>query len=100
MKVNGESIYGTQASPFAQPVAWGRVTSKPGKLYLHVFDWPEDGQLALPAGIEYRRAYLLADRSRTLELRKTRQGMRLSVPANAPDSIASVIVVETAQTRH
>ncbi|SDQ32444.1 alpha-L-fucosidase [Pseudoxanthomonas sp. CF125] len=100
MKVNGESIYGTQASPFAEPVAWGRVTSKPGKLYLHVFDWPKDGRLALPAGIEYRRAYLLAEPDRTLKMRKTRQGVRLSVPASAPDSVASVIVVETAQTRH
>jgi alpha-L-fucosidase len=43
MKVNGESIYGTTASPFAK-LAWGRATQKPGKIYLHVFNWP-DGQL-------------------------------------------------------
>lgn len=100
MKVNGESIYGTQASPFSVPVTWGRVTSKPGKLYLHVFEWPKDGQLTLPSGIEYRRAYLLAESDRALKLRKTGQGVRLSVPASAPDPIASVIVVETAQVRH
>lgn len=100
MKINGEAIYGTQASPLAAPVAWGRVTSKPGKpgkLYLHVFDWPKDGRLTLPKGIEYRRAYLLAEPGRALKLRNTRQGMRLAVPASAPDSIASVIVVETAE---
>lgn len=100
MKVNGESIYGTQASPFAAPVAWGRATSKPGRLYLHVFDWPKDGQLTLPSGIDYRRAYLLTEPRSALKLRKTGQGMRLSVPASAPDPIASVIVVETAQVGH
>ncbi len=99
MKVNGESIYGTQASPFATPVAWGRVTSKPGKLYLHVFDWPKDGRLTLPPGVEYRRAYLLAEPGRALKLRDTGRGVHLSVPARAPDSVASVIVVETRQAR-
>ena len=48
MKVNGESIYGTSASPIGKP-AWGRCTAKTvgGKttLYLHVFDWPKDGKL-------------------------------------------------------
>ena len=106
MKVNGESIYGTQASPFAAPVAWGRVTSKPGKpgqfnkLYLHVFDWPKDGQLMLPPGIKYGRAYLLAAPDRDLAVRNTETGSRLRVPTLAPDPIASVIVIETAQAQH
>ena len=46
MDVNGESIYGTTASPFAD-LTWGRCTKKVGTdtslLYLHVFDWPADG---------------------------------------------------------
>src|SRR5207249_4820041 len=52
MKANGEAIYGTTASPFKDALPWGRVTKKVGKqgttLYLHVFDWPKDGQLRLP----------------------------------------------------
>ena len=51
MKVNGEAIYGTTASPFAK-LAWGRSTTKlrkdGGTLYLHVFDWPKDGKLRDP----------------------------------------------------
>ena len=43
MALNGESIYGTQAALFKPD--WGRVTRKEGTLYLHVFDWPEDGKL-------------------------------------------------------
>ena len=60
MKVNGEAIYGTSASPFKK-LAWGRCTQKPGKLYLHVFDWPK-GELVVP-GLKNKvaKAYLLAD---------------------------------------
>jgi len=51
MKMNGESIYGTTASPF-QKLSWGRCTQKAkGQntvLYLQVFDWPADGQLVIP----------------------------------------------------
>jgi alpha-L-fucosidase len=59
MRVNGEAIRGTQASPFTRKLPWGRVTMKhpfrsgaqATTLYLHVFDWPADGTLRLD-GIE------------------------------------------------
>lgn len=48
MKVNGEAIYDTSASPFRR-LSWGRCTVKKGSdrdtLYFHVFDWPKDGKL-------------------------------------------------------
>jgi alpha-L-fucosidase len=55
MRVNGEAIRGTQASPFTRKMPWGRVTMKhpfrsgaqATTLYLHVFDWPADGMLRL-----------------------------------------------------
>ena len=50
LKVNGEAIYGTTAGPM-QALAWGRTTAKKEgrttRLYLHVFDWPTDGRLAV-----------------------------------------------------
>ena len=62
MKQNGESIYGTTAGPFPKAPAWGRVTQKPDKLYLHVFDWPKDRKLTVPAiGKKVTAVYLLAD---------------------------------------
>lgn len=48
MSRNGESIYGTTASPF-EKLDWGRATRKRDRLYLHVFDWPKDGKLLVPA---------------------------------------------------
>src|SRR4051812_15534014 len=35
LKVNGEAIYGTTASPFTTQLTWGRATRKGSKLYLH-----------------------------------------------------------------
>ena len=101
MKPNGEAIYGTRASPFSKAPAWGRVTRKPGKLYLHVFDWPKDGRLVLAEKgvLPVTAAYLLADPQRTpLRVTQDPDGVELAVPVQAPDRIASVIVLETSDS--
>ena len=96
MKVNGAAIYGTTASPFAKQLAFGRATSKPGRVYLHVFDWPRDGKLIVPAfGRDVKQAYLLIAPKQRLKIEQTSDGMSLIVPAQAPDPIATVIVLET-----
>jgi alpha-L-fucosidase len=93
MKVNGESIHGTGPSPFAH-LTCGKATSKPGKIYLHVFDWPADGSLRIPLANIVKRAYLLADPGTALEVASSKQGTQLKLPVRAPDPIASVIVIE------
>jgi len=95
MKVNSESIYGATASPIGE-VPWGRCTAKPGKLYLHVFDWPANGKLEVP-GLknEVRKAYLLADKKRAkLPVTRAADGVVVSVPREAPDRINTVVVLE------
>jgi len=115
---NGESIYGTSGSPIGR-LPWGRCTAKPGKLYLHVFDWPADGKLEVP-GLKdkVKRAYLLADKSGcelafihkvedkifikgwgALDPRNIIRGLSedelvISVPGNAPDEIDTVVVLK------
>ncbi len=96
MAKNGESIYGTTASPF-EKLPWGRSTAKPGKLYLHVFDWPKDGELGVPLSRnDVRRAYLLAQKQRGDLLLGSDDGGNLvvTVPRKAPDPIDTVIVLE------
>ncbi|SJZ46536.1 alpha-L-fucosidase [Sediminibacterium ginsengisoli] len=94
MKVNSEAIYATKASPLL-PLAWGRCTmkEKPGQttLYLSVFDWPADGKLLLP-GVKNtaQQANLLAGNA-TLKTESTKDGLIITVPATAPDTIASVV---------
>jgi len=96
MKVNSESIYGTTASPLGE-VPWGRCTAEPGRLYLHVFDWPANGKLEV-TGIKnkVKKAYLLADKKRAkLPVQKQNgQKIVISVPSKAADPIDTVIVLQ------
>lgn len=98
MKVNGESIYGTTASPIPAP-PWGRITTKHGEggtttLYLHVFDWPGDGKLRVP-GLKdnVRVARLLATGERVPAVA---DGTRVVVdlPHALADPIDTVIALE------
>ena len=99
LRVNGESVYGSGPSPVAAP-AWGRITSKPGRLYLHVFDWPASGTLEVPLSGAPRRASLLADAARAaLPARVEKGTLRLTLPGTAPDPVASVVVLETDEGR-
>ena len=47
MKVNGEAIHGTTASPFSHLPFDGRCTRKGSKLFLQVFNWPAEGVLRM-----------------------------------------------------
>jgi alpha-L-fucosidase len=91
---NGEAIYGTTASPLDTAPAWGRITQKPGKLYLHVFDWPSDRRLSVPLLNRPLRAHLLARPEVPLAWERQANGLQLALPATAPDVDASVIVLE------
>jgi len=101
MKVNGDAIYGTTATPFASvsapptgspEVGW-RATKKPGHVYLIIFDWPGNGSFIVPAfSKKLLGATLLADHSAKLTVRQDEKGTTVSgLPTPAPDRIASVI---------
>jgi alpha-L-fucosidase len=93
MKQHSESVYGTTASPFKR-LSWGRASQKPDKLYLNVFYWPKDGSLVVPMRSGAKRAYLLGAKDRDLPFTASATGLRIKVPANAPDPISTVIVLE------
>ncbi len=97
MRVNGESIYGTTTSLFGM-LEWGRSTTKGKKLFLHVFDWPEDGKISLPGLISRaKRAYLLANPHATLDVNYQEGSAFISLPEKAPDPVVSVVVLEFEQ---
>jgi alpha-L-fucosidase len=96
MKVNGEAIYGSGPTPFGTEAgafsatekdkngkpkfitSWDwRCTTKPGKIYLIIFDWSDDGTFELP-GLKSRvnRAYLLAGHNE-LKFRQSAAGVTL-----------------------
>ena len=90
--VNGEGIYRATASPFDKAPSWGRVTAGPGKLYLHVLNWPTDGKLILACSAKPTQAWLLADRT-ACDVKQDAGSITISVPAKAPDRYDSVIVL-------
>jgi alpha-L-fucosidase len=94
-KVNGVSIRGTSRTPL--PVqTWGESTRKGNTLYLHVFDWPTNGQLVV-GGLEsnVKRAWLLAERSHLKTQRLNSFDLEINkLPATAPDAADSVIALE------
>ena len=96
MKVNGESVYGTKASPL-KPLAWGRCTKKDKggntTLYLSVFDWPADGKLQVPG---VKNAVVSAKLLGGAAVKTNAIGdvLTINLPAKATNAIASVIRVE------
>jgi alpha-L-fucosidase len=94
MKTNSDAIYGTTASPFAAEQPWGRATQKPGKLFLHVLNWPADGKLLVPVRTAPSKAYLLTEPASGLEVVAGDAGVTIALPAEAPDRSAPVVVLE------
>ena len=93
MKVNGESIYGTTASLF-ENLEWGRSTSKADRLFLHVFDWPEDGKLQVPGLLSQpERAYLLHEPNKDLAVEYFPGSAVITLPKVAPDPVDTVVVL-------
>ncbi len=98
MELNSESIYGTSASPFRRPW-WGRCTKKElengdTRLYLQVFDWPEDKKLVIPVKNEVIQCYALAVSEQKYETEQNEEGLLVKLAGKAPDEISSVIVLD------
>jgi alpha-L-fucosidase len=100
MKVNGDAIYGTTASPFKQPLPFGRATQKAdpsGKgvtLFLHVFEWPRDRKLSVPGLRNKVSSATLMAGHRKLPVKRDESGTLLTLPAAAPDPISTTIVLK------
>lgn len=100
MSVNGESIYGTSASLF-EDLKWGRSTTKGKNIYLHVFDWPHDGKLAIPGlTLEPEKVFLMSSPDNKLDAALEIEQIVIEVPENAPDPYVSVIVLRFEQPLH
>ncbi len=93
---HGEAIRGAAAGPFPYKMPWGVATAKGSKIFLCVFEWPEDGRLFVP----------LLDRPASIEATPTgavrvasdeaEGGFFLEVPAQAPDPLVSVLTLHFA----
>ncbi len=93
LAVNGEAIYGARPGPI-QGESWCRSTRKGNKIYLHLFDWPTAGNLQVN-WTGAAKVYLLADVQQTaLPIDQGSGALVVTLPAAAPDAIATVLVIE------
>jgi alpha-L-fucosidase len=114
--VNGESIYATQPTLFGDEAGsfsptekdengkpkfipnwqW-RSTTTANRIYIHLFEWPGTTFHLDNVPRQITGAYFLADSShRPLKITRAARGIEVSLPAEAPDPIATVLVLKTA----
>lgn len=101
MKLNGEAIYGTKASPFKE-LSFGRCTQKEmggnTRLYFHIFNWPINDTLRIP-GIYNNpgNAYLLADQDQQpLEVKRDEDALLVALNRAFYDDDNSIVVLDIA----
>jgi len=74
-----------------------RCTTKPGEIYLIIFNWPAGGKFELPAlKTKVMKATLLAAPDQSIAVNQGGSGVMLSLPAQAPDAVASVVRLDLA----
>lgn len=99
MKKNGSSIYGTGPSPFSN-LKWGRCTTKPDGantiLYLHVFDWPEDGKLLVQGITNKVKGVWMLDGGQKIKAKTIGTDIQISLPAEWHDELSTVVVLKIA----
>jgi alpha-L-fucosidase len=115
LAVNGEPIYGTQATLFGPEAGsfsptekdkrgqpkftpdwkW-RSTTKADKVYVEIFAWPTGAFHLDKMPRTVTKAYLLSDSAhKPLKFTQNGGSVDITLPAAAPDPIASVVVLET-----
>jgi alpha-L-fucosidase len=85
-----------QGNPgFTARTDW-RCTTKPGKLYIHLFKWPSGTFEVSKVKGTVKKAYMLAD-AKHAALKVKQEGDRVTVtlPSAAPDKVDSVLVLAT-----
>jgi len=93
LRLNGDSVYGTSASPFAY-LPWGRATRRGQTIYLHIFDWPKDGVLQVPLANKISRAHLLVAEGTALKVSQGDGRSAIQLPVYGPDTVDSVLAIE------
>ncbi|MCK4748253.1 MAG: alpha-L-fucosidase, partial [Bacteroidales bacterium] len=94
VRKNEEAIFGTETTPFMKS-PWGECTRKPGKLFIHVANWPEDGHLEIPGLVSrVKKAYPLAHPEHTIEVMDLKNGKSLKLSEHWKDPYLTILVLE------
>ncbi|WP_052293089.1 alpha-L-fucosidase [Coraliomargarita akajimensis] len=96
LKVNGDAIYGTTASPFwPRKFNWGTISTKPGKLYLHVHNSKLGGLQIDGVDVQVNAASLLhKSGNQPVEFTKLENGIRFDWSKQLNDPAVTVIELD------
>lgn len=90
MRANGETIYGTEGSPF-KPQSWGTATTKGNRLFLHVMT-PETSEVFVPYTAKIKGVKEFSGNAK-LKYKKSKDGFTVLLPS-IPDCDDYIIEVE------
>ena len=95
LDINGEAIYGADPSPLKFPPY--AITSKPGKVYLHLQDL-EENEIELTGLLsKVKKAYCLSDASqKSLSFDQDNAELSITVPKALRQPLVTVVVLEIA----
>lgn len=88
-----DAVYAAGPSPWGHALPWGDAVTQPGKIYLIVYDWPDDGRLWVP-GIRSAISGVKLYGGESLKYAKEGDMTCIEVPWRQPDEFASVIEVD------
>lgn len=97
LAVNGEAIYGTRKSPFGAQ-AFGRTThdAEAKRLFVHVYEWPEDGVVEVVGARMAPKGARLLGRPQQLVPCEALDGggLRITLEGDAVDPAVSVVAID------
>ncbi len=100
LQVNGEAVYGAQPSPYPYEFEWGSITAKPGKLYLHIIDWPKRDFMLYGLKSKVKSARLLTAPATPLKFMQIQDRaakllvLRITLPPTPPDKDVTVVALD------
>ena len=96
-KIYKEAIFNTEVNPFKKlPWGYSSLRTATKQLYLHVFDWPKNGELVIP-GLQnkIKEAYHLSDpNKKSLLVNKKGVDKIITIGETATNKNLSVVVIE------
>ncbi|MFL6446627.1 MAG: alpha-L-fucosidase [Bryobacteraceae bacterium] len=99
LKTNGTAVYGAKPSPYPFEFDWGSITTKPGRAFLNIVEWPKDGNFVLYGfKSKVNKGSVLAKPGTTVAIRQRESNgheeLYVSLPAQAPDPDVSVVELQ------
>jgi alpha-L-fucosidase len=90
---NGESIYGTTYGPI-QDLEFARTTAKGDRVFLHVLDWPSDGELSIPGVEGSVEGLSILESGTALEFEQDGGDLKIQIPEEPPNKYVTVLALD------